>query len=127
MTTATMPVLRVADADWKEGPLAMDAKIHIPKLALDSLPQGDSGAVSEAARLLVAAENPVIIADRAARTPAGMARLIELAEALQAPVVDQGARMNFPTRHPLNQSDRGRALIGDADVILALELTDFLC
>src|SRR5712664_1514147 len=90
-----------------------------------SLPMGVSGSVAEAARLLVAAENPVIIADRAARTPAGMARLIELAEALQAPVVDQGARMNFPTRHPLNQSDRGRALIADADVILGLELTDF--
>ncbi len=91
MTSPTMPVLLVADADLQESPLAMDTKIHIPKLALDSLPQGDSGAVSEAARLLVAAENPVIIADRAARTPAGMARLIELAEALQAPVIDQGA------------------------------------
>src|SRR6202011_1520639 len=68
--------------------------------------------------------NPVIVADRAARTPAGMACLIELAEVLQAPVIDQGGRMNFPTRHPLNQSDRGRVLIADADVILGLELTD---
>src|ERR1700687_4999186 len=125
MTTPSMPVLLVADADLQETPLAKDAAFHIPKLTLDSLPQGDSGAVAEAARLLVAAENPVIVADRAARTPAGMARLIELAEALQAPVIDQGGRMNFPTRHPLNQSDRGRALVGDADVILGLELTDY--
>ena len=35
-------------------------------------PQGDSGAVAEAARLLVNAQNPVIVADRAARTPAGI-------------------------------------------------------
>jgi acetolactate synthase I/II/III large subunit len=125
MTTPMMPVLIVADADLQESPISKDAKIHIPKLTLDSLPQGDSGAVSEAARLLAAAENPVIIADRAARTPAGMARLVELAEALQAPVIDQGGRMNFPTRHPLNQTDRGRALIAEADVILGLELTDF--
>src|SRR5216683_4016023 len=125
MTTPSMPVLVVADADLQESPIAKDVKIHIPKLTLDSPPMGDSGAVAEAARLLVAAENPVIVADRAARTPAGMARLIELAEALQAPVIDQGGRMNFPSRHPLNQSDRGRALIGDADVILGLELTDF--
>jgi len=125
MTTPSMPVLVVADADLQESPIAKDVKIHIPKLTLDSPPMGDSGAVAEAARLLVAAENPVIVADRAARTPAGMARLIELAEALQAPVIDQGGRMNFPTRHPLNQSDRGRALIGDADVILGLELTDY--
>jgi thiamine pyrophosphate-dependent acetolactate synthase large subunit-like protein len=47
-------------------------------------PQGDSGAVAEAARLLVNAQNPVIVADRVARTPAGMALLIELAETLQA-------------------------------------------
>ena len=54
-------------------------------------------------------ENPVIVADRAARTPAGMTLLVELAETLQAPVVDQGGRMNFPTRHPLNQTRRRAA------------------
>jgi thiamine pyrophosphate-dependent acetolactate synthase large subunit-like protein len=74
---------------------------------------------------LIAAENPVVIAGRAARTPAGMTRLIELAEALQAPVIDQTDRLNFPTRHPLNQSDRGRELISNADVILGLEMNDF--
>jgi thiamine pyrophosphate-dependent acetolactate synthase large subunit-like protein len=60
-----------------------------------------------------------------ARTPVGLAHLIELAEALQSPVVDLGGRMNFPTRHPLNQSDRNRTLISDADVILGLEIADF--
>jgi thiamine pyrophosphate-dependent acetolactate synthase large subunit-like protein len=40
-------------------------------------------------------------------------------------VIDQAARLNFPTRHPLNHSQRGRAVITDADVILGLELTDF--
>ncbi len=125
MTTPAMPVLLVADSELQEGPIAKDAGIHIPKLTLDSPPQGDSGSVAEAARLLVAAENPVIVADRAARTPAGMMRLIELAEALQAPVIDQGGRMNFPTRHPLNHTDRGPALVGNADLILGLELTDF--
>lgn len=33
--------------------------------------------------------------------------------------------MNFPTRHPLNQSGRGRAAIAEADVILGLEVSDF--
>ena len=33
--------------------------------------------------------------------------------------------MNFPSQHPLNQSNGGRRLIADADVILGLELTDF--
>jgi len=59
-----------------------------------------------------------------ARTPAGMARLVELAEALQCAVVDQGGRMNFPSRHPLNQTYRRAAVVGEADVILAIEMND---
>ncbi|HZR56749.1 MAG TPA: thiamine pyrophosphate-dependent enzyme [Terriglobales bacterium] len=124
MTPPMMPVLLVADAELQEAPVREDAGLHIPKLTLASPPQGDSGAVAEAARLLVAAENPVIIVDRTARTPAGVTHLIELAETLQAPVVDQAARMNFPTRHPLNHSDNGRELISQADVILGLEVVD---
>jgi thiamine pyrophosphate-dependent acetolactate synthase large subunit-like protein len=125
MTPPTLPVVIVADGELQENPISADLKMHIPKLTLDAPPQGDSGAVAEVARLLVAAKTPVILADRMARTPAGVARLIELAEALQAPVVDVGGRMNFPSRHPLNQSDRNRALVADADVILGLEVTDF--
>ncbi len=125
MTPPTLPVVIVADGELQENPISVDAKIHIPRLAHETPPQGDSGAVVEAARLLVAAENPVILADRAARTPVGLARLIEFAEALQAPVVDLGGRMNFPTRHPLNQSDRHRELVAEADVILGLEALDF--
>jgi acetolactate synthase I/II/III large subunit len=125
MTPPMMPVLLVADAELQENPVSENAGLRIPKLALATPPQGDSGAVAEAAKLLVAAENPVIVADRAARTPAGMMRLIELAETLQAPVIDQAARLNFPTRHPLNHSQRAREAIAEADVILGLELTDF--
>src|ERR1035437_3274349 len=111
MTPPSMPVVIVADAELQENPISVDAKFHIPKLVHTAPPQGDTGAVAEAARLLVAAENPVILADRAARTPAGLAHLIELAETLQAPVVDRGGRLNFPTRHPLNQTQRDRALL----------------
>jgi len=125
MTPPMMPVVLIADAELQENPIPADAKLNIPSLALATPPQGDSAAVAEAARLLVAAGNPVLIVDRAARTAAGMALLVELAEALQAPVVDMGGRMNFPTRHPLNQTWRGREEISNADVILGLELADF--
>ena len=54
-----------------------------------------------------------------------MKLLVELAEALQAPVIDQKGRMNFPNTHHLSQNARGRALIGQADVILGLELSDY--
>jgi thiamine pyrophosphate-dependent acetolactate synthase large subunit-like protein len=126
MTPPMMPVLLVADGALQEDPVKSDdGTLRIPKLTLAAPPQGDSAAVIEAARWLVAAENPVIVADRASRTPAGMSRVIALAEALQAPVVDQGGRLNLPTRHALNHTDRARELVSGADVILGLELTDF--
>jgi len=124
MTPPYMPVLLVADAELQENPVRENAGLRIPKLTLPAPPQGDSGAIAEAARFLTAAENPVILADRTARTPAGVTLLVELAETLQAPVVDLAARMNFPTRHPLNHSERSRELISEADVILGLTVTD---
>jgi acetolactate synthase-1/2/3 large subunit len=125
MTPPMMPVLLIVDGELQENPITNDATLRVPKLTPTSPPQGDSGAVDEAARLLVAAENPVLISGRAARTPVGMTYLLELAETLQIPVIDQMDRMNFPTRHPLNQTDRSRELISGADVILGLEVNDF--
>ncbi len=125
MTPPMEPVLLVADSELQENPIPETAELRIPKLTVPAPPQGDSGAVAEAARLLVQAENPVIVADRAARSQAGMDKLVELAELLQAAVIDQGGRSNFPTRHPLNQSTRKYAVVAEADVILGLELADF--
>ena len=54
-----------------------------------------------------------------------MKLLVELAETLQAPVIDLAARMNFPSQ-PSAEPDRARRpLIADADVILGLEAPDF--
>jgi acetolactate synthase-1/2/3 large subunit len=125
ITPPMMPVLLIVDGELQENPIANDATLRVPKLTPTAAPQGDSGAVDEAAKLLVAAENPVLIAGRVARTPAGMTNLLELAETLQIPVIDQMDRMNFPTRHPLNQTERSRELISGADVILGLEVNDF--
>src|SRR5579863_2889347 len=123
MTPPMEPVVIVADAVLQEEPMseADRRSARIPKLTLSSPPAGDSGAVAEAARLLVAAEDPVIIAGRAARTPAGLKLLVELADLLQAPVQDRRFRMNFPSSHPLY----GGGNIAQADVIMALEVPDF--
>ncbi len=125
MTPPMGPVLLVADSELQENPVAADAPLHIPKLTLAAPPQAESGAIREAARMLVEAQNPVIVVDRAARTQEGIQHLVELAETLQAPVIDQAGRMNFPTQHPLNQSWRRGAVVAEADVIIGLEATDF--
>src|SRR5271169_6650950 len=123
-TTPPMgPVFIALDAELQENPIPDPESLRIPKFAAVTPPQGDPGAIAQAAKMLIEAQNPVIVCDRVARTPAGMANLVALAEALQCGVIDNAGRMNFPSRHPLNQSFR-RAMIGQADVILALEMND---
>ncbi len=118
------PVLLSLDAELQENPIADRASLRIPRLANVVPPIGDSTALAEAAKLLVAAESPVIVCDRMTRTQAGMSRLVELAETLQCAVVDQLGRINFPSRHPLNHTFRSRAVVSQADVILAIEMND---
>ena len=123
-TTPPMgPVVIVIDAELQEQPA--ENKPVIPQYSGTIPPQGDEGALEEAALRLIRAEHPLIIADRLARTPAGMNHLLELAETLQLPVIDKLGRMNFPTDHYLNQSGLARRYLRQADVVLGLELTDF--
>lgn len=121
MTPPLEPVVVVADAELQEQPVS-EQGLRVPHLAIPAPPQGDLSAVREAARLLCAAENPVIVAGRTARTPHGIELLVELAELLQARVIDQRMRMNFPSNHPLYSAGSGS--VSDADVILGLEARD---
>ncbi len=117
MTPPTEPVAIIVEESLADG-LAPPG-LRIPKLTRNAPPAGEAAAVREAARMLVAAENPLIVAGRVARDSEGIDLLVELAEALQAQVWDQRQRMNFPTRNPLfTQADSG------ADVILALDVRD---
>src|SRR5207253_7432580 len=117
------PVVVVADAVLQEEPVSEEdrRRLRVPKLSVTTPPAGDSAAVADIAKILVEADNPLIVAGRSARTPKGLQLLVELAELLQAPVMDRRQRMNFPTRHPLY----GTGSIGTADVVLALEVPDF--
>ena len=118
-----------------EGPVLIDTdarlqeeEVHgsptIPRLTIPAAPVADRSVVAQIAGLLVNAESPLILADRYARTDAGMALLVKLAELVGAPVADLANRLNFPTRHPLNHTQRLRAAVSQADVILALEPID---
>ncbi len=120
------PVLITADGKLQEMELTKqaNAKLKIPKLNRDVEPVADPNALREAARMLVAAEAPVIVVDRYARSQKGVDDLVKLAEALQAPVIDLRNRMNMPTTHFLCQSSRNRALVSQADCVLSIEPVD---
>ena len=126
MTPPYEPVLMTLEEKLQEEAieeLQRGKPLVIPKLNRVSAPAGDPNAVREAAKLLAMADNPVIVADRVGRTPAGVKHLVELAETLNCPVVDNLGRMNMPNQHYLCQVG-GAPLIAQADVILGLELTD---
>jgi len=123
MTPPMGPVVLVADAVLQEEPVpdSERGRLRVPKLSPTSAPAGDSAAVNDLAKMLVAAENPLIITGRSARTPNGLKLLVELAELLQVPVTDRRQRMNFPTRHALY----GTGSLPNADFVLGLEVPDF--
>jgi thiamine pyrophosphate-dependent acetolactate synthase large subunit-like protein len=122
MTAPMEPTLVIVDADLAEAPVDK-TPAPLPKYTPVRQSVADPAALADVAKLLVNAKNPLIVADRCARTQAGMDGLITLAESLQIPVIDQGNRMNFPYNHHLYASF-DRQLIGQADVLLALEVGD---
>ena len=105
MTPPAGPVVLTVDAEMAERPIpkADQGNLHIPKLVRPISPQGDRAAVKELARLLVEAENPVLMAGGTlTRTEGGYQAYRELREALGSP--------GGSTR--------------DADVILAVDVPD---
>jgi benzoylformate decarboxylase len=65
--------------------------------------RGDAGAIACAAAVIARAKSPVIIAGDAVAQSNALAELVALAEALGAPVYDEGmaSRVMFPSSHPL--------------------------
>ena len=123
MTAPMEPVMICLDMDIQEHPVP-SARPRIPKLTRMGQPQGDTAALKEAAKVLVAAEHPVILTDRAVRSANGLKLMVELAEAFGCPVVDNGSRTNFPNTHDLDVSFLRQTMLRDADAILLLEVND---
>src|SRR5262245_22285280 len=126
MTPPHEPVMIALDGGLQEELMRDHGPgLYIPRYTPPSPPQAEVAALREAAKLLVNAENPVIFVDRVARSAHGVKYLVELAELLQCPVVDQNGRMNFPKTHHLYGGGSAQQLIRNADLIMGLEMTDF--
>src|SRR5262245_5538115 len=125
-TTEPMaPVYINYDADIQED--SVTTPVEIPDVSRHAPPapmQANPEALRRAAQLLVSAQAPLIIADTLGRNPKAVPMLVELAELLAIPVVDKGARFNFPSNHPLDVTDGARELLQKADLILALDVAD---
>ena len=124
-TEPKAPVYICYDADIQEDELAETIRIpDIERYAPPAPLQASLESLQQAARLLVKAKAPVIIADYLGRNPQAVPALVELAELLAIPVVDKGNRFNFPNTHPLDITGGSKEYLQKADVILALDVQD---
>jgi acetolactate synthase I/II/III large subunit len=85
-------------------------------------PGPDKGAIDEAARILGAAENPLIVTASAGRDPAAVAALADFAGRFAIPVVQHRPRhLCLPADHPCHFGYDATPYLDSADAILVLE------
>ena len=125
MTEPRGPIYMCYDAWLQEQPL--EQAVPLPPKDAAKVPSRlapDPAALKDVANLLLDAKRPVILAEFVGREPEGFHALVELAEALGAPVYDVNSRLNFPSRHPLNLS-MVKDVFRDADLVLCLDTRDW--
>ena len=83
--------------------------------------QADDAALEQAAGLLIAAERPLIVTKYLGRNPEAVPLLVELAELLAIPVVQQMSYVNFPTDHPLYLGVQTIQHSKEADVLFFID------
>ena len=125
------PVYLCLDAALQEE--ALERPVPLPDVARfqpATPPHADPRAIDDAARRLAEARYPVIVVENLGRRPGVAAPLCRLAELLAAPLVDlaveyQG-RPSVPGNHPLDMSGARDEVVREADLILALDVSNFL-
>jgi acetolactate synthase-1/2/3 large subunit len=125
MTEPKGPVYMCYDAGLQEMPLDREISLEATKGQHVPAPMAaDAEALEIAAKMLVEAEHPVILAEYSGGRAGGFAHIIELAETISAPVVDVNSRLNFPNRHPLSLSLVDDVFL-DADLVLCLDVRNW--
>ncbi len=132
-SVATLPgmVVRAAELAQRapEGPVYLNVPLEVllepvePREFRPTPPRGGRASlpeeIAEVARLLSAAERPVVVTESAGRAAGGYTALLELCERLALPVVEPQSAIcaNFPRTNPLHQGGE-LAPFADADLIL---------
>lgn len=104
---------------------------RIDDFSFDAVPRQQPAAASEpssdgierAARLIAAAQRPLVITAELGRYRGGPEALLQLAQRHAVPVIEHGKRnfFNFPTRHPMHLGFNPSPFVKQADLIIAVE------
>ncbi len=120
------PVYMCYDASVLEEPL--EHEVAMPSADKPRVPSRiapDAEALGRVAELLAEAHHPILLADWTCHAPHGYENIVTLAETLGAGVIDIGARLNFPNRHPLAMTQCAEEALKEADLIVALDARDW--
>ncbi len=123
MTEPKGPVYICLDSDVQEAKI--DKPMVVPHAQLFRPPPGpgpNPESLRNASRLLAEAQWPVIVAGELGRNPKALPPMLDLAEALGAPVIDSDGRFAFPSTHPLNLTNAREEALRASDVVLALDV-----
>jgi acetolactate synthase-1/2/3 large subunit len=83
--------------------------------------QADQAALEKVADWLIASESPLIVTKYLGRNPEAVSFLVELAESLAIPVVQQLSYVNFPTDHPLSLGTQAIKYVQHADLLFFID------
>ena len=121
MTEPRGPVYLNLPREWLCEQLE-STQIFSGSLAPSTKMQADPVSLEKAADLLMPAENPLIATKYLGRNPEAVAHLVELAELLAIPVVQQMDYVNFPTDHPLYVGYQTVKHAKNADVLFFIDI-----
>ena len=115
------PVYMTLPREWLFEAMESTQLLSTDALAPASKMQADADALEKAAEWLIAAESPLIVTKYLGRNPEAVQSLIELAELLSIPVVQQLSYVNFPTDHPLNLGIQTTKYVRGADALFFID------
>ena len=115
------PVYMTLPREWLFEAMESTQLLSTDALAPASKMQADADALEKAAECLIAAASPLIVTKYLGRNPEAVQSLIELAELLSIPVVQQLSYVNFPTDHPLNLGIQTTKYVRGADALFFID------
>ncbi|MGH3438136.1 MAG: thiamine pyrophosphate-binding protein [Sciscionella sp.] len=125
----TGPVYVCLDVDLQEQRVPEGFRPTVAASPAPSRLAPEPAAVARLLEWLTDAVFPVVVADRVGRHETALRKLVELAELLAIPVLDQErtynkAALNFPTRHELNLSGAIDETLAGADLVIGMDAKD---
>src|SRR5713226_4255083 len=123
MTEPKGPVYVCLDTDVQEQKITTPTIVpHAQLFRAPAGPGANPESLRRASQFLAEAQWPVIVAGEVGRNPKALPALLDIAEALGAPVIDSDGRYAFPSTHPLNLTTAREEALRGADVVLALDV-----